>query len=194
MPEEKKKSWFRRHWILTGIGGFCLFFIMVGFFQGISDATKDTIKYSGYSKDGLIIVSSNLLVPQDSEVDRIWKIGDITSITTNATGFIEGAERKINKVESLEATHITPKAYRFNSANNANQFYEQEKEKINVRGIAEWNLGIDCFGVEKDVVLSGYAKGFCLRDNVVFYIESTSSSYSYTSDGKDIMKVMLKKV
>ena len=193
MPEEKKKSWFRRHWILTGIGGFCLFFIMVGFFQGISDATKDTIKYSGYSKDGLIIASSNLLVPQDSEVDRIWKIGDITSITTNATGFIEGFERKINKVESFEATHITPKAYRFDSSDNANQFYNQEKEKINVRGIAEWNLGIDCFGVEKDVVLSGYAKGFCLRDNVVFYIESTSSSYSYASDGKSFMKIMLKK-
>jgi len=41
--------------------------------------------------------------------------------------------------------------------------------------------------------LSGYAKGFCLRDNVVFYIESTSGSYTYTSDGKSFMKIMLKK-
>ena len=45
MPK-KQKSWFRKHWILIGIGGFCLFFVMIGFFQGINkgitgDAVND---------------------------------------------------------------------------------------------------------------------------------------------------------
>lgn len=194
MPEEKQKSWIKRHWILSSIMGFFLFFLIIGIFQGIGESTGDAIKYSSYSEDGLITASSNLLVPQDSEINRIWRIKDIESLNAEATGFIEGTERKISKVESLEATHITTRAYRFDSINNANQFYNQEKGKINVRGVEEWNLGSDCFGIEKDVVLSGYAKGFCLRNNVVFYIESTSSSYSYASDGKSFMKIMLKKV
>jgi len=191
---EKKKSWFKRHWILTGIGGFCLFFIMIGFFQGISEGIDNEKKYSDYSQNDLIIANSNLLIPQDAEVDRIWGISNITKITTNATGFVEGSERRITKSETLGGSSIITKAYRFNSADNANQFYNQERKKIDVRGVAEWNLGSDCFGIEKDSLLSGATEGLCLRKNIVFYIRSSSTSYSYASDGKDIMKVMLKKV
>jgi len=42
MPEEKKKSWFRRHWILTGILGFFLLFVIIGMFQGFSDESQST--------------------------------------------------------------------------------------------------------------------------------------------------------
>jgi hypothetical protein len=194
MPDNKNKSWLRKHWILSGILGFFLLFFVIGIFQGINESTYNAKKYSDYSKNGLIVASSNLLLPQDSEIDRIWKINDITFTTINETGFIEGVERKINKVESLESSHVTARAYRFNSVEEANQFYTQEKEKINIRGVEEWGLGSNCFGIEKDVVLSGYAKGFCLRNNIVFYIESVSNSYNYASDGKEFMNIMIKKV
>jgi len=189
-----KKNWFKRHKILSSILGFFLLLILIGMLNGVNDAVENDMKYSGYSRNGLVTVNSNLLVPQDSEIDRIWKINDITFITINETGFIEGAERKINKVKSLESSHVIARAYRFNSVEKANQFYTQEKEKINIRGVEEWGLGSNCFGIEKDVVLSGYAKCFCLRNNIVFYIESVSNSYNYASDGKEFMNIMIKKV
>ncbi len=42
MPEEKKKSWFRRHWILTSILGLFLLFVIIGAFQGFSDEAQST--------------------------------------------------------------------------------------------------------------------------------------------------------
>ncbi len=194
MPEDKKKSWFRRHKILTGIGGFFALLIVIGIFQGIGDGVENAAKYSDYSQNGLIVASSNVLLPQDSEIDRIWEINDIKSTNTNATGFIDGAERKISKVEDLSGSSIIMKSYRFDSGTNANQFYNQEKQKIDVRGVEEWNLGSDCFGIEISSFLSGSVEGLCLRNNVIFYIESASTSYEYASDGKEFMKIMLNKV
>jgi len=51
-----------------------------------------------------------------------------------------------------------------------------------------------CFGIKIDNTLSGYAEGFSFRNNIILYVKSTSSSYSYTSDGKKFMKIMLEKV
>ncbi len=194
MPEEKKKTWIRKHPVLVGILGFFLFLVIIGIFQGISESTGNAIKYSDYSQNGLVTASSNLLVPQDSEIDRIWRISDIKSINIEATGFIEGAERKISKAESLEGSSIIARVYRFDSLDNANQFYNQEKQKLDVRGVEEWNLGSSCFGIKKDSFLSGSAEGLCLRNNIVLYIRSASTSYSYASYGKDFMKMMLKKI
>jgi len=43
--KEKKKSWFKRHWFLTGILGFFLLLVIIGMFRGISDsATGNIIK------------------------------------------------------------------------------------------------------------------------------------------------------
>ena len=187
---EKKKNWFRRHWIISIILGFFLFSIVIGAIQDIGN----TAKYSDYSQNGLVVVNSDLLLPQDSEIDRIWKVGDIKSLSSNSTGFVEGAEREISKFENFESSSVTADVYRFDSLANAQAFYNQEKQGIDVRGVEEWSLGNSCFGIKKDVILSGYAKGFCLRNNVVFYIESVSHSTSYTKDGKDFMNIMLKKV
>lgn len=193
MTEEKKKSWIRRHWIISIILGIPLLLVVLGIIVSLSGNVSDS-STKNTSPDDLITTNSNLLVPQDSDVDRIWRIKVINSIKTNATGFIEGAEREMSKVESLEVSSIVTKVYRFDSVTNANQFYNQEKQRIDVRGVNEWDLGSDCFGIEKDVVLSGFAEGLCLRNNILFYIRSTSSSYDYASDGKNFMKLMLKKV
>ncbi|MDO8623245.1 MAG: hypothetical protein Q7R52_03280 [archaeon] len=193
MPEEKKKSWFRRHWILSGILGFFALLLVIGIFQGMGKATGDAIKYSDYSQNGLITANSNLLVPQDSETDRIWKISAIESIDANTTGFIEGAERIISKAEDLGGTSVRTTAYRFDSAANAMRFYNQEKQKIDIRGVKEWNLGSNCFGINRESSLAGSAEGVCLRNNVVFYVRS-SSVYSYTNYGKDFMNIMLKRI
>ena len=182
--KEKKESWIKRHKILTGILGFFAFLVVVG-------ALSDSDVNSNYSEGELISIESHLILPQDLEIDRIWKVNDPIVISDNATGFIEGVEKKINKAYNFESTRITVKAYRFDSKDNADKFYAQEKEGIDIRGVKEWNLGTDCFGIEKDNLLSGYAKGFCVRNNIVLYIESVSSSYSYASDGKKFMKMML---
>src|SRR3989344_5287969 len=178
MVESKKKSWFRRHWILSTILGFFLFFFIAGMFYEMDNgSTGNAIKDSN-SQDNLIITDTKLLLPQDSEVDRIWQIKDIVSITLNATGFVEGSKRTMSKAEFLGGSSITTEIYRFDSIANAMQFYNQEKQKIDIRGVEEWGLGNGCFGIEKDSTLAGYAKGVCLRNNFVFYIKSVSSSYS----------------
>ena len=189
--EEKKKNWFRRHWILSGI---FLLFVIIGMFQEISNGAEDIVKYSGYSQNGLIVVSPNLLLPQDSEVDRIWRISDIKSINESAMGLSEGSTRTMSKAEDFGGSVVITTAYRFDSTANANQFYNQEKQKIDIRGVKEWNLGSDCFGVDRESIISGATEGLCLRKNVVFYTKSASSSWSYASDGKDFMSIMLSKV
>ncbi|GEM_PF-5584531 len=186
--KDKKKSWFRRHWILTGILGFMALSFIIGTFQGI----KDEIKYADYSDNGLVIINSSLLIPQDSEIDRVWRVNDMVSITTNATGFIEGTERQIGKTEDFGGSSVIVKAYRFDSNINSNQFYDEEKQGIDIRGVKDWDLGEDCLGIQIDSILSGYAEGFCLRSNVVFYVRSSSTSYS--NEGKSFMKMMTKKV
>lgn len=188
--KDKKKSWFRRHWILTIILGFILLVLAMSIFQNIGNKTK----YTDYSEDGLIVASSSIIVPQDSEINREWRISNITSVAANPTGLIEDAERQMSKTELLERSAIITRAYRFDSIDNAQLFYSQEKTKIDIRGVKDWSLGVDCFGIKTDVGLSGYAEGLCLRNNVVLYVKSSSGSYSYTSDGKDFMNLMLKKV
>jgi len=42
MSEEKKKSWFRRHPILSTFFAIFLFFIIIGMFQGFSDEKEST--------------------------------------------------------------------------------------------------------------------------------------------------------
>jgi hypothetical protein len=192
MPKEKKKSWFRRHKILTGILGFFGFIMIIGILQNAIEYAE--IGYSNYNEDGSTSINSTLLVPQDEEVDRIWKIGNITSITINASGFIDGSQRSISQSESFGGTSILTKAYLFDSIENANLFYNQQKEEINIRGVEEWSIGTDCFGIEQESFLSGAVTGLCWRSNIVFYVRSSSTSYDYASNGKEFIKIMLKKV
>ncbi len=187
--KEKKKSWFRRHWIISTILGILLLLIIFGMIGSLSENTSD---YKAPNE--LITVSTNSLIPQDSEIDREWIIDPIESISSDSTGFIEGFKRKISKVESFTGTTIVASVYRFDSVANANVFYQQEKQKIDIRGVKEWNLGNNCFGIDQEVLLAGSANGLCLRNNIVFYVESASNSFMYASDGKDVMVSMLKKI
>jgi len=53
MSEEKKKSWFRRHPVLTGVLGFFAFFVLIGIFQGIGDSITGDVIQEGISKENL---------------------------------------------------------------------------------------------------------------------------------------------
>lgn len=53
--ETKKKSWFRRHWILSGILSFFLLFFVIGIFQGVGDSAENT-KNSLFSLTGNEII------------------------------------------------------------------------------------------------------------------------------------------
>lgn len=187
MKKEKQKSWFRRHPILTilivlFVGIPLLIGIIGGFMGGISEGEKTSEP---------IMKSSVSLLPQDSDIDREWLIDPIESISSDSEGFVDGAGRKIKKAETFSGSTVELKVYRFDSLDNANSYYTQEKQKIDIRGVKEWNLGNDCFGIDRDVSLAGTAEGFCLRNNFVFYTKSVSTSYLHASDGKEFMKTML---
>lgn len=183
--KKQKSNWFRKHKILTGI--FCLFALLFISFL-FSDSSSSSI-----SPDKLITIPTKLLLPQDSEVDRIWRISNET-LFSNATGFNEGSQIRISKSENMESSSIELKVYRFDSINTSNEFYNQEKNRLDTRGKEDWYISTNCFGVFKDALLSGYSEGICLRNNIVFYVKSVSSSTSYKSDGKEFMKIMLKKI
>jgi len=133
-------------------------------------------------------------VPQDLEIDREWNIKEVPVDSINFTGFIEGSEKQMSQSEFFGGSVVIARVYRFDSVDNANSFYAQEKTKIDIRGVKEWSIETNCFGIEKDNTLSGYAKGFCVRNNVVLYVKSVSSSFDYTGDGKKFMKMMLEKL
>ena len=51
--DKKEKSWFRRHWIISIILSIPLMLIIIGMFQGINDAIKNTIDYPESSESNL---------------------------------------------------------------------------------------------------------------------------------------------
>ncbi|MFA5070915.1 MAG: hypothetical protein WC511_00920 [Candidatus Pacearchaeota archaeon] len=185
MSEEKKKSWFKKHKILSGLGIFVLLIIIISAANSRGDSTNSENTLSINSKD---------LLPQESEIDREWIFDPSTSITSTENGFVEGTELQVSKAESFSGSAITMRAYKFDNSENANNFYTQSTEKIDIRGVSDWDLGNNCFGIDQEAGLAGSAEGYCLRNNIVFYVESISSSFLYASDGKDFMKIMLEKI
>jgi len=53
------------------------------------------------------------------EISTKWIFGDNTILTSNATGFLEGAKLKIAKRERFGGAAATIKIYKFNTTNNA---------------------------------------------------------------------------
>lgn len=49
MLEEKKRSWFRRHWVISSILGFFLLLIIIGIFQGVKEGASGNAVNSGNS-------------------------------------------------------------------------------------------------------------------------------------------------
>ena len=186
----EERPWIKKHKIFSGIMAFFLLLIGMSLLANItnSDSTNNL------EKGELIDIDSTNFFPQDAEIDREWRLKDIEALTIDSNGFIEGDELQVSKTESFSGTTVIMKVLRFDSIDNANSFYAQEKTKIDIRGVEEWGIGTDCFGIEKDITLSGYAEGFCVRNNIVLYVKSASGSYSYASDGKKFMKIMLGKL
>jgi hypothetical protein len=47
MAETKDKNWFKKHWILSSLGGLILLFILIGAFSGNDNATETSSKNDG---------------------------------------------------------------------------------------------------------------------------------------------------
>lgn len=187
MSEDKKqKNWFRRHWIITSILAIVLLSIIVN--------VSGDKKVSHANENLLSTLSASNILPQDSEIDRQWLIDPIEPISSNLTGLDEASQRNVRKSEDFSGTSITMKTFVFDSLENSESYFDQEKTRLDVRGVDEWNLGNDCFGIDRSAGLSGKAEGVCIKKNVVVYVSSASSSFFYTSDGKDFMNLMLNKI
>ena len=144
--------------------------------------------------DNIIILNSKSFLPQENEIDRMWILGSYNELKINDSEFIEGTEFEITKREDFSVTRVTMEIYRFNSTIGAQSYYNQETARIDIRGVEELNLKSDCFGIDREVGFSGYAEGYCLRNNLVIYLKSSSSSFFYVSDFKDYLKIILNKL
>ena len=51
MPEEKKKTWIRKHPVLAGVFGFFLLLIVIGIFQGIGNGITSNSISEGIQKE-----------------------------------------------------------------------------------------------------------------------------------------------
>jgi hypothetical protein len=181
----------RKRWL--HILGIISILIIITAINASTEISRELNVNPNQSKE-VLSINSTSLIPQNSEIDREWTITSIKPININSTGFVEGAEREITKTRSFEKTVIDLKVYRFDTIENANKFYGQEKEKIDIRGVEEWNLGSGCFGIEQEIGLAGRVKGLCLRKNIVFYVKATSSSFLHIDEGESFMNIMLNKI
>jgi len=187
----EEKPWIKKHKIFSGIMAFFLLFIGMSLLTNIIDPDSTN---NNLEKGKLISVDSVSLLPQDAEIDREWRLKDVEALTINSNGFVEGSELQISKTESFSGTTVIMKVFRFDSIESAQSYYNQEIESIDIRGVGELKLGDNCFGIESDMGLSGSAQGYCLRNNIVIYLKSASSSFMYVSDLKDFQKIILKKI
>jgi len=187
----EERSWIKKHKIFSGIMAFFLLLIGMSLLANVVDS--DSVN-NNLEEGKLISVDSASLLPQDVEIDREWRLKDIEDLIIDSNGFVEGSELQISKTESFSGTTVIMKVFRFDSVENAQNYYNQEVESINIRGVKELKLSDNCFGIENDIGLSGSAQGYCLRNNIVIYIKSAGSSFMYASDLKDFQKIILKKI
>ena len=191
---KENKSWIKQHKILSGIIGFFILFISMGLLGSIVGDETNINNRQSSDASNLITANSKSFLPQENEIDRIWILGDYEELKVNNSGFIEGTGFKITKREDFSVVQITMEIYRFESIKDAGLYYDQETFEIDVRGVEELNLGNNCFGIDRDTGFSGYAEGYCLKNNIVVYIKSSSSSFMYVSSLKEFKRIILNKL
>lgn len=190
----KNKSWFKQHKILSGIIAFLLLLLGMGLLGSAVDEVPNTENNKSPEINNIIVTNSKSFLPQESEIDRIWTLGSHEELEINDSGFIEGTKFEITKTEDFSVTRVTMNIYRFESTTSAHLYYNQEIARIDIRGVEELNLGNGCFGIDREVGFSGYAEGYCLRNNIVIYLKSSSSSFFYVSDLKNYFNIILNKL
>lgn len=183
--EKKKRNWFLRHPILSVI--FLL--ILIGIISGIIQSAGES---SSSNKEEYISLGIDSILPSDEQIPREWTIDTLT-ISDSPTGLTESKGfQLVQGAGTLSQTSISISVFKFNSINNSKIFYNEQIEKINIRGVDVWDLGNDCFGIDRELGLGYNAKGYCLRGNIVLKVDSTTiSSWTYAEDGKDFMQTMI---
>jgi len=190
--EQKKKSWFRRHWIISII----LVFVIIGTIGSLFDneeAQNSNKESSSIKKEPMD------LLPTREEIDSEWENIKINNQDIDASGFDSGASLEMDRMESLSLSLAYIFVYKFDSKNYADSFYSAEINKVKERGgyteISTSGIDAICFGYKGGDLYEGYYYSFyCKKDNIFFQTEVATFSAWRSGYSKELAKIVADKI
>ena len=216
--EQKQKSWFRRHLILTII----LIFLVIGgigvIFEGDNSNTPGDVineqiqqgedapiivlnkNTETISKDSTIIKKDPMdLLPTREEIDTEWENIKIDNQGIEASGFDSGADFQMDRMESMSLSVAYIFVAKFDSKNYADSFYSIKINKVKEGGgyteISTSGIDATCFGYKNGDLYEGYRYTFyCKKSNIFFLTEVSTFSAWRSGYSKELAKIVAKKI
>jgi hypothetical protein len=147
-----------------------LFLISVVFFSGCTSQPSTTTQT-------LITKPVTEMLPSQSELPTEWSKGEIKSYSLNESGFQEGIQKSIDKLEGASGMmFIDFFVFKFDTIENANDYYEKRVGGIKEGGGYTKIDVPDCFGWKEDFGIQGEDGGsVCVKKNIVFEVSGGSA-------------------
>ena len=202
MQKEKKKSWFRRHWILTIILIIAIISIISAIANNSSNPKQDS--NSSETKTDSAVVSGNLesFFPTREEIPTEFRGGAIPSdknisSVQNAVGLEQAKSMFVEKIIGGNGViSLKVNIYEFLSKDNAQNYYDSlVNEKKESGGYTKLSVSsrATCFGYSEDYSYSvGMAEFLCYNKNIFFSVNGLSANTleNSNSDVKNIISII----
>jgi len=158
----------------------CIFllFIIAGSLLGPSNNNN-------HSSEIVIQKSVDELLPTREDLPTEWRIGDRIRLTSNATGFIEGAELTITKIEGFGAAGVTIKIYKFNTTKEAEKYFIDLVTNLKAKGgykEISTNLRAKVYGTFFEAINVQISKIYFTKYNIYCEISARGTNYYDTKD------------
>lgn len=181
--------------ILASIGYFFIFMIILSYLAYLSE-DSDNSQTSSKKEQSLITKSPYEMLPTRNDLSTEWQFGgDGVNETINATGFDSGALMTVRKTSDITPTQVTVHIYKFNSIDNANDYYQtsvnDEKQTGGYKEVSTYRVNADCYAGKQESFSGEIAFIYCIKKNVVFYLRAI---ILYTSGASDDMTVVAKTI
>jgi|GEM_PF-2072999 len=140
---------------------------------------------NNHSSEIIIQKSADELLPTREDLPTEWKIGDRIRLTSNATGFIEGAELTITKIEMFGAAAVTIKIYRFNTTMEAEKYFIDLVTNLKAKGgykEISTNLRGKVYGTFFEALNVQISKIYFTKYNIYCEISASGTNYYDTKD------------
>jgi hypothetical protein len=150
--------------------------IGVVLFSGCTEQTTSPSGTQGTTTTIMITKSVIDMIPSRAEIPTVFTIDETKDVTTNATGFESGKLISTSKLEgSLGMIWVDYSVYKFSTSDYAKTFYDSKINEIKQAGGYEEISISGCFAFKQDYGLNKFGSSVCLKNNVVYMVDTTSS-------------------
>lgn len=197
MDKKKKMSLGKK--IGIGIGIVFLLIIILGIIGSVVQQS-DSTGISESSEQQLSTEKSALeLLPKRADLSTEWQLSSNgTNEIINATGFDSGSLLSLRKRSGSDVTSVTTHIYKFDSIENANNYYQSivgsQKEEGGYSEDSTFGIGANCYAGHQESLYSERAFVYCTKNNIVLYIRGTTSGFYAIDAAKEVAKVIASKI